>query len=98
MTHPLLNDELVEKAAREIWHERARHFGIAPATFSKDERWELCLSYARAALSIAIPAVVQRCAQVADVHPGFSPSDYGVGHDDAALEIAKAIRSLAEGE
>ena len=40
----------LEEVALSIWHERAKHFGEPPRPFVKDERWELCLSYARAAI------------------------------------------------
>lgn len=42
--------EMVERVALKIWHERAKHFGEPAKPFVKDERWELCLSYARAAI------------------------------------------------
>lgn len=43
--------EIIERVARAIYEARAVHFGEAPRSPPvRDERWELCLSYARAAI------------------------------------------------
>ena len=39
-----------KEVAKAFWDERAKPFGDPPRPFVKDERWELCLSYARAAI------------------------------------------------
>ncbi len=90
----------VEAVAAAIWHARADHFGEPrrPVIAVKDERWELCLSYARAALSASKPLVVEECARVADRYcqPRPDAPDFELGGGAAARSIARDIRALKE--
>ena len=45
-------ETMVERVARAIYEARAVHFGEPPRNPPvRDERWELCISYARAAIA-----------------------------------------------
>lgn len=86
------NWQLVKAAATEIWHARSDHFGEADKAFVRDERWELCVSYARA----AIPLIVAECAKVADEFrpPYPDASEFAKGANHAARMIWAAITEL----
>jgi len=47
-----INRANVKAAAIRIWHARAKHFGEPPMKFVEDDRFELCLTYAKAALNL----------------------------------------------
>ena len=52
---------VVDAAAMEIWHARSDHFGEVRKAFVMDERWDLCVAYARAAM----PVIIGECAATA---------------------------------
>ena len=72
-----MTDDLVEAVATEIWHARSVHFGEADKTFIKDERWELCVTYARAAIAAHKSAIEAQGLRIVPVEPTDRMIDAG---------------------
>ena len=83
----MVETEMMERVAMGIWHARAKHFGEAPKPFVKDERWELCLSYARAAFE----AARKPTADIVAASDSPFPSYYSGFNKDDAAEVWTAM-------
>jgi hypothetical protein len=81
-----ITEEMVEKAARAI-------IDRPPATIAGDYMLGRAKLEARAALTAALPLIVEECAKVVETQvPGFI-TDYAM-RDRTPTEIAARIRSL----
>lgn len=87
----ILTDELIEKAARAAYEDWKEEFdGPAWENSAGQDRWK---SRARAALTAALPLIVEECAKVAEDHDVFEP-DLSIDHSLGRVAASQAIRHL----